>query len=168
MTAVKKLQKAFHKLRNVGEFPRSWILNDCIQVRKEKLVIAYLCPSCHKSSHHEVSRCNGEKDVTKMYQKVSRTVLLIKPSLLLSSLLKLLIFKLFYDLRVSQFIPFKPLLEHLLRVGKVILRVERIKCFDRIHIGQLLLTGYLKVPQMVLCIQTHSFLSAAASRGDKG
>ena len=85
-----------------------------------------------------------------MYQKVSRTVLLIKPYLLLSSLLKLLILrklllKLFYDLRVSQFIPFKPLLEHLLRVRKVILRVERIKCFDRIHIGQLLLTGYLKI-----------------------
>ena len=104
-----------------------------------------------------------------MYQKVSRTVLLIKPSLLLSSLLKLLILrklllKLFYDLRVSQFIPFKPFLEHLLRVGKVILWVERIKCFDRIHIGQLLLTGYLKIPQMVSCIQARSFLSALASR----
>ena len=107
MTAVRKLEReknwgvllifmrlfSLSQIAKCREFPTRWILSDCIRVRKEKFVIAYLCPSCHKRSQHEVSRCIGEMDVIKMYQKVSRTVLLIKPSLLLSSLLKLLIFK---------------------------------------------------------------------------
>ena len=50
--------------------------------------------------------------------------------------------------RLFVFLPLKPFLKHLLCVWKVVLWVECIECFTRIHLWELTAARYLTVEQI--------------------